>query len=643
MTALVLLWAQGTQPAAQPLAPVPGHPGFLGAQLPPFPPVLSARVLQYAEARSAVLRDVSDDGRTLLVATQLGPTEQLHRVSQPLGMREQLTFLDAPASKAAFLPQDASTLFYLQAPGGGAFYQLWRLDLRTGRSELLTDGKSHHETFVLSPEGRWIAYSGTDRNGKDTDVYLAEVANARAARRLTELDGRWLPLAFSPDGGRLLLAEGEEGAQGRLWLLDIATGARRRLWGEARVHQALFAPDGKALYLLLDEGDFTVLRRLALSPLGAAPQRVLPDVNADVEEVAVAADGTLVFSTNEAGYSRAYLLRGQRAEPLPLPPGVLHGLRFAHGKSDVLFLSLEGPTSPTDVWALSLKTKKLVRWTKSELGGLDARTLVAPKLLHYQADDGVALSAFLYLPREVPSATRVPVVLSFHDGPDAQERPGFRWEYQLLLEQGLAVLAPNVRGSDGFGQRFRALDDGVLREQVLKDIAATLAVLARQPELDASRVAVWGEGYGGYLALVAAASFPDAFCAVVDVCGMASLPSFLESAPPYRRAELRQEYGDERMPEVRRAQERLSAGVGSNSRQPPLLPPLLVVHGKRDSRVSEAQAQALLKGRGRDGWYLLALDEGRGFWRKEAKEVATLTLVLFLSEKLRQAPAKAAH
>ncbi len=630
LTALVLLWADALAPT-----PVPGHPSFLGAQLPPFPPVLSARVLQYAEARSALLRDVSEDARTLLVATQLGTSEQLHRVSQPLGMREQLTFLDAPPGKAAFLPGDASTLFFLQAKGGGVNSQLWRLDLRTGRSELLTDGKSQHETFVLSPDGRWIAYSGTGRNGKDTDVYLAEVALARGARRLTELEGRWLPLGFSPDGGRLLLAEGEGAAEGRLWLLDIATGARRPLLGDTLVRKALFAPDGNTLYLLLDEGDFTVLRRLSLSPATATPQAVVPDVRADVEDVAVAADGTLVFCTDEAGYSRAYLVRGQKAQPLALPEGVLHGLAFAKKRSDVLFLSLEGPASSTDVWALSLGTKKLVRWTKSELGGLDARTLVAPKLLRYQAADGVALSAFLYLPREVPAGTRVPVVVSFHDGPEAQERPAFRWDYQLLLEQGVAVVAPNVRGSEGFGKTFRALDDGVLRQQVLKDIAATLAALARQPELDTSRVAAWGEGYGGYLALLAAASFPNAFCAVVDVCGMASLASFLESAPPYRRDALRREYGDERLPEVRRVLEQLSPTHGPSA-------PLLVVHGKHDSRVSETQAQGLLQGRGRDGWYLLALDEGHGLLRPEAKQLATLTLVLFLTEKLRAGPSPAA-
>jgi len=638
-----LLLAQGPPAAPAPLAleSVPGHPAFLAAHVPPAPAALSGRVLQYAQARSASLRDVSGDGRTLLVSTRLGSGEQLHRVSSPLGMREQLTFRDTAPGKAAFLPGDPFTLFFLEDQGGGSVPQLFRLDLRTGRTELLTDGRSRHETFILSGDGRWLAYSGTGRNARDTDVYLAEVADARQARRLTELDGRWLPLAFSPEGGRLLLAEVEGETTARLWLLDVATGARRLLFPRpptaagASVRQALFRPDGRAVYLLTDAAsDFTVLEEVPLSPDDAPPRAVTPRLGVDVEEVAVARDGTLVLSTNEAGVSRAYLLRGQRTERLPLPDGVLHGLRFPAGRSDVLFLDMEGPTSPRDVWQLSLKTRRLERWTRSEVGGLNAGTWAAPKLLRYASADGVPLSAFLYLPREVPAGARVPVVLAFHDGPEGQARSGFRWDYQLLLEEGVAVLAPNVRGSAGFGKGFRALDDGVGREQVLKDVAATLALVPQQPELDGTRLAVWGEGDGGTLALLAAAFFPEAVSAAVDVSGVVDVPGFLQAAPPQLRDALRREYGDERRPEVRAVQERLSP-LKLVAR---IQAPLLVVHGRRDSRVAEKQAQSLLQGRGPDGWYLLALEEGHGFWRKEARALVTQVIVLFLTEKLRAPP-----
>lgn len=645
---LAVVLAEGAAPLPGPLElqPVPGTKEVVAAHVPPIPKALAERVLQYAEVRQAALRDVSEDGHRLLIGTNFCNTEQLHQVSQSLGTREQLTFLKVPVAKAAFLPGDPFTLFFLQDERGGDSTQLWRLDLRTARTELLTDGKSRHEAFVLSREGRWIAYSGTARNGKDTDVYLAEVADARKARRLTERDGTWLPLAFSPDGQKLLVKEERSEADADVSLVDIATGARRLLTPEARTHgkasvrEALFSPDGKSVYLLSDRGsDFTTLFKVDISKADSALEPLLPDMARDVERMALAKDGTLVFSADEDGISRLYLWRAKRAEPLPLPAGVVTALRFARDRADAIFLGLESPNSPADVWELSLKTKKLTRWTKSEVGGLDARSFVTPELVHYQALDGVALSAFLYKPRDLVKGRRVPVVVAFHDGPAQEERAVFRPEYQLLLEQGMAVLAPNVRGSAGAGKAARAADDGIKREQVLLDIQATVRWLQRQPDLDATRVAAWGRGYGGYLALAAAAFYPGDFSAVVDEEGMPHLPSFLEGAAPYRRDALRAEYGDERKPEVRTVLERISPLTAVER----MRAPLLVVQGRRDGRVPHAQAEQLVRARGKDGWYLVAVEEGRGFWPKENRALITETMLLFLQETLLGPPPPVKH
>jgi dipeptidyl aminopeptidase/acylaminoacyl peptidase len=644
--AVVLAEGATALPGPLELQPLPGTKEVVAAHVPPIPNALAERVLQYAEVRSATLRDVSEDGRRLLIGTNFCNTEQLHQVSSSLGAREQLTFFPVPVGKAALLPGDPFTLFFLQNGRGGETPQLLRLDLRTARTELLTDGKSRHEAFVLSREGRWIAYSGTARNGKDTDVYLAEVADARKARRLTERDGTWLPLGFSPDSQKLLVKEERGPGDADVSLVDIATGARRLVTPEARSHgkasvqDALFSPDGKAVYLLTDRGtDFTALFRVDISKPEAALEPLLPDVAHDVQAVAVAKDGSLVFATNEAGTSRLYLFRAKRVEPLPLPAGVVTELRFARDRADVVFLGLESPTSPADVWELSLKTKKLTRWTKSEVGGLDARSFVAPELVHYQALDGRPLSALLYRPRDLPKGRRVPVVVAFHDGPAQEERAVFRPEYQLLLEQGMAVLAPNLRGSGGAGKAASAADDGVKREQVLLDIQATARWLQRQPDLDASRVAAWGRGYGGYLALCAAAFYPGDFRAVVDEEGMPQLPSFLEGAAPYRRDALRAEYGDERQPQVRAVLERISP-LNAVDR---MRASLLVVQGKRDSPVPRAEAEQLVRARGKDGWYLLAQEEGRGYWPKENRALVTETMLLFLQETLLAPPAPVKH
>ncbi len=644
--AVALLHGAAPAPGTLELQAVAGVEDVVAAHVPAIPKALAERVQTYAEVRSTSLRDVSADGRRVLIGTNFCNSEQLHQVSDALGAREQLTFFQEPVAKASFLPGDPFTLFFLQAPRGGEGTQLQRLDLRTARLELLTDGKSRHETFVLSRDGRWIAYSGTARNGKDADVYLAEVADAQTARRLTDRQGASLPLAFSPDGRQLLVKEERSPDDAELSLLDVATGVRRVLAPETRTHgkaslrEALFSPDGKSVYLLSDRGrDTTTLFRVALSPPNAALELLLPDMAHDVEWLAVAEDGSVALATDEGGASHLYLLRAQRLESLSLPSGVVSALRFAPGRSDVLFLALETPTSPRDVWALSLKTKKLVRWTKSEVGGLDARSFVTPELVHYDALDARPLQAFLYKPRDVPKGRRLPVVVAFHDGPDSEERASFHPEYQLLLEQGMAVLAPNLRGSTGAGKSSGAADDGVKREQVLLDIQATLRWLVRQPDLDASRVAAVGTGYGGYLALAAASFYPSDFRAAVDVEGMAHLPTFLESSPPYSREALRAEYGDERQPEVRAVLERISPLNAADR----MKASLLVVQGKKDGRVPRAQAEQLVRARGKDGWYLLALEEGGGLWTKEHRLLVTATVLLFLQQTLLGPPLPVKH
>ena len=146
------------------------------------PPDFEAWLAPYTEVRSALLADPGDDGKALLILTRFSSVNQIHRVTAPLGAREQLTFGKEPVSKARWLPGDSRTVFFLQDVGGREAFQLYRLDTRTGQRQVLTDGKSRHETFTLSRDGRRLAYSGTGRNGTDTDVYLAEVASPSTAQ-----------------------------------------------------------------------------------------------------------------------------------------------------------------------------------------------------------------------------------------------------------------------------------------------------------------------------------------------------------------------------------------------------------------------------------------------------------------------------
>jgi dipeptidyl aminopeptidase/acylaminoacyl peptidase len=640
--ALALLLASDPAAAAAPassleVVPVPGRANLLRLGIPEIPPELSARLAQYQNARAAVLQDVSDDGRTLLVTTRFGNTAQLHVVTAPLGMREQITFGEEPVSSARFAPGDPRTVYYLQDRGGGEAYQLHRLDRRTGRAELLTDGKSRHEALLVSRDGRRLAYAGTGRNGKDTDVYVADPALPREARRAVEGAGTFFPVDFSPDGTRLLVTQFRSIADADLFVVDLASGARTPLLdGEGSLRDAAFAADGRSVYAVTDRGgEWNVLVRIDLARpgVGAAPVATTPRIAWDVEQVAVARDGTVALSVNEDGSSRFRVLdpRTGRLTSIPGLAGVAGRIVFPRGRSDLLAIGVGTPTSPFDAFVADFQTGKVTRWTRSEVGGLDPGTFVEPQLVRYPTSGGAKVPAFLYRPR---GAGRWPVVVQWHGGPEGQHRPGFSPTVQfLVVELGFAVLQPNVRGSDGYGKAWLAMDDGVKREEALRDIPATFDFVASRPDLDPARVAVTGGSYGGYMTLATVALFPGRARAAASTVGISSLATFLESTQPYRRELRRAEYGDERIPEIRAVQERISPLTHAAR----IDAPLLVVQGKNDPRVPQGESEQIVKAvraNGKEVWYLLALDEGHGFQKKVNRDYATEVSMAFLQRML---------
>ncbi len=638
--------AEKVPAAATPLqlAPLPGQPNLLALGLPAVPPALLERLEQYQNARAASLLDVAPDGKAILVGTRFASTAQLHVVSKPMGAREQVTFGKEPIRDARFAPGEPGTIYYLQDVGGGEAYQVFRLDRTAGRAELLTDGKSRHEGLLVSRDGRRLAWSGTGRNGKDADVYVADAARPREARRVLEREGTHFPVEFSPDGGRLLVTRFRSIADADLLLVDLGTGeARSLLPGKGSVRGAAFAADGRSVLAVTDRwGDRNALHRVDLSRPEATPPAAAPGIAEDVEQLAVAADGRVAFAVNADGYSRVQLLdpRTGKVSTVETPKGIVGELRFPAGRSDRLAMAIGLPTEPQDVFVAELPSARpaagraparLERWTRSEVGGLDPRTFVEPELVRYPSTDGVEVPAFLY---RKPGEGKRPVVVYWHGGPESQFRPAFSAFLQFLASDlGLAVLAPNVRGSDGYGKRYLAMDDGIRREQAIADIGATFDFVERHAGLDASRIAVYGGSYGGYMVLASMAFFGERVRAGVDVVGISSLPTFLRNTAEYRRDLRRAEYGDERVPEVLAVMERISPLNHVDK----LAAPLFVIQGKNDPRVPASEAEQIVRavlGKGKEVWYLLALDEGHGFQKKENRDTMTAAIALFLERQL---------
>ena len=605
--------------------------------LPPIPAKLAADVRRYTESRSALLSAWHPVRRELLISTRFGNTPQIHRVVTPLGARTQLTFFDEPIGGASYEPTQGRYFIFSRDIGGNEFGQLYRYDVANGAVTLLTDGgRSQNGGVRWSTRGDRIAYASTRRNGTDRDIYIMDPLNPASGKQLLEVKGGgWGASDWSPDDRHLLVGEFLSVNQSRYHLVDVASGRSTPLIPDERdtvaYNGAIFSRDGRGVYLTTDAG--SEFQRLAY--LDIATRRITPltaSINWDIDGFDLSADGrTIAFVANEAGVSRLYLLdtRSRQIRPVAkLPIGNIGGARW-HPRLPLLAFTISSARSPSDVYSLDPGTGAVTRWTESELGGLVASDLVEPSLIRWRSFDGREITGFYYRPPSRFTGKR-PVIINIHGGPEGQYQPGFLGRSNYYLnELGVALIFPNVRGSTGYGKQFVNLDNGMKREDSVRDIGALFDWVAQQPELDANRVMVTGGSYGGYMTLAVATNYNDKICCALDVVGISNFNTFLKNTESYRRDLRRVEYGDERDPQMSAFFERIAPlnNAGKISR------PLFVVQGGNDPRVPYTEAEqmvARVKQNGKPVWYLKAKDEGHGFRKKNNVDFQFYSTVEFV-------------
>ena len=609
--------------------------------IPPIPVALADEVRRYTESRGASFVGWHPRGVELLVATRFGATNQIHAVRSAGGARRQLTFFAEPVNVAEWDPREAAFLLFTRDAGGNEFAQMYRLDVASGDVTLLSDGgRSQNGGWEWSHDRGRIAYTSTRRNGADRDVWVMDPRDPSSDRLVAECaGGGWSVLDWSPDDTRLLLGESLSVNRSRRWLLDLATGEKTRLDrdadGEVAWGGGTFTPDGASIWTTTDK-DSEFARLARWTPATGAIEPVTADIPWDVEGFDVTDDGRSVcFVTNEAGVSRAFVVdavTGRRRVVEGLPAGVIGGGKW-HPDGRHLAFTVGSARSTADVHVWDAETGKAARWTESELGGLVPESLVEPELVRWKGFDGVELSGFLY-PAAARFAGRRPVIVNIHGGPEGQSRPVFQARNNFFMnELGVAMIYPNVRGSTGYGKTFVKLDNGLKREDSVRDIGALLDWIAGRPDLDPQRVMITGGSYGGFMTLACATTYDDRIRCSLDVVGISHFRTFLENTESYRRDLRRVEYGDERVPEVAEFFERI-APLNNAAR---ITKPLFVVQGANDPRVPASEAEqmvAKVRANGGPVWYLNAKDEGHGFRKKPNADFQFYATVMFVRDHL---------
>jgi dipeptidyl aminopeptidase/acylaminoacyl peptidase len=593
---------------------------------------LEARIAAMGRVGSASGGQYSPDGKQIAYITNISGVPQVWRIPAEGGYPRAVTSGADPASGVRWSPD--GKLAYAVSPGGG-YNAALLLASADGTGIRALDGDGDANTFVgdFTRDGRY-AFTSNLRDAASMDIWLWDPKTGKASNAI-QMQG--LGGALDVIGDQALVTRLVTRGNNNLWLDDLATGKSTLLTpheGPASV-DGLFGADASTVYLNHNLGlDRSVFARLSIDAQGrpTTPQTLASRDDGELQDFELSDDKrTALLLWNIAGRNeleRIDLGSGTRT-PLPAAPSELvSGMDFApDGRSVVLTLS--GSQAPADLWRLDLDAGTWTRLTWSPHPGVDLAQMVKPTLRTYTAHDGLELSGWLYLPKDFKAPG--PVVLSFHGGPEGQERPAFRADYQALLASGIAVFAPNIRGSSGFGKAFMQMDNHEGRFDANRDILSTARFLVREGIADEARLGIVGGSYGGYATMVGVTEFPDTFAAAVNLFGMVNFETFFSQSTPWMGAVSTGEYGDPK------TQRQLLRDLSPIHKLDRVRTPLMVMHGANDTNVPLVEAEQIvdtLKQRGIDVEFVLFPDEGHG-WRKEANRVkSTMEMTRFFREHL---------
>jgi dipeptidyl aminopeptidase/acylaminoacyl peptidase len=579
---------------------------------------------------------LSPDGQRIAYLSNESGSPQIWVRDLRTGISRQVTDLPDPVGSVFWSPS-SDQLAYSVLPGGGLNTQVWVINVDgSGAKRLTPGGKENNGLNGWTRDGTKLLVDTNKDHPAARDPALLDVAS-----------GQWTMLASDKGLNSITDVRGGRAVLGRLigrgdvngFLVDLKTGKETLLTpheGKAETDWGELSPDGGTVYVISNvDRDRHAFGTISIGPDGQPSQiRYFAKRDDAVAESAVLSDDgrTAALFWNVGGRSEmAWLdtVSGRVRSGPKLPFDLAFPGEFS-ANARTLALVGAGADRTTDVYLVDVNSDRITRVTQSKHDGVNLDELVRPELITYKADDGVPLSGWLYRPRGTKGP--LPVVFNYHGGPEGQARPTMSADAQALVASGIAVFAPNVRGSSGFGKAFMAMDDGAKRVSAVHDIKATTDALVAMGIADSKRLGIMGGSYGGYMVMAGVTQFPDMFAAAANLFGIVNFESFFRESEPWMAAISTTEYGD---PSTQADVLKELSPIHKLDR---VKTPLFVLHGANDTNVPVVEAEqivAAMKKRGVPVKYTLFPDEGHG-WRKIPNRVRSTTeIVRFFVEHLK--------
>ncbi len=597
----------------------------------PLEPSLSRRIQSMLDISSPSAGMLSPDGAKLYFSWRVTGVSQVWRLDGPQRFPVQMTGGE-DATQIAGISPDGQTLviqrdrkgeenpgLYLQPAGGGALKEIQRIA-----------GVQTRFAFV-SDDNQYVYYSANDKQKDSYTIYRYHIASA-TKQVVFDQPGLWN--IADQHHGRILLEKTITNLAAEFY--ELADGELKPLFGQNEKEEYSAAYGAGPDELIVQTSKFGNFRRLYQWKAGQF-KPVSPEINWDVSSFELDKSRQHIsYSVNEAGYIRSFALDARSLQPIKLPQfkGSDHVLISGHSPDGrYSLISVETATSPRLSYRYEWSTGKLVQWQQAMSPEVNTQHFAKASLESYPARDGTKIPMFVRRPAQC--ATMVcPVVVHFHGGPEGQTKAGFSPVAQLYVDAGFIFAEPNVRGSDGYGKAWLAMDDGAKRLQVVSDIEDASRYMRSQWAKNGQvpKIGIIGGSYGGYSTLAGMTMFAGAYDAGVSTVGISNFMSFLQNTAPYRRALRIAEYGDP--VKDREALIQLSPINHIDK----LIAPLMIIQGVSDPRVPVGEAVQMYeaaKKRHVPAELMLFADEGHGAAKRENRVYSIGHTIRFLGQYLK--------
>jgi len=611
----------------------------------PIDPVLRSQIETMLDTRAPSGGALTPDGKNLFFTWNVTGTRQIWKMNNPDAFPTQMTAGENNTILSAITP-DGQNLILARDQAGDEFYGIYLQSVKGGALETIyKQAKVRAQPQVISPDGRYLFFIANSESPSSFAIHRYDFKEKKSELIYSE-PGQWRVDDIHKDG-TLLINDAKSNYFNEYFLYNPEKKTKEPLLGqdEKELYDAMWAPDGKNFFVATHKfGDF--IRLYFYTPADKKFEPITADAPMDVKGFRLnRKDRTLLgVSVNDKGYGKVsfYNIKGltahgvKKLKPMKLPDLPKNAVQIELGSITPdgrwAMLNVETTQVPNLQLALNIQTKQLRQWGSPSNPELSTKDFVNAALDFYTARDGTRIPMFVW---RGPNCEKkvCPVIVDFHGGPEAQSRPGFRTTLQLFLRAGFVYVAPNVRGSDGYGKAWSHADDGPKRLDVLTDIADASVFIKKNWAMDGHvpKVGVMGGSYGGFATLVAMSQFAGIYDAGVAIVGMSDLRTFLSNTAPYRAANRASEYGD--LKKDAEALEKLSPAFYVDQVQGPLL----IIHGAQDPRVPVGEALQFhkkLRARNVPAELIIFPDEGHGVSKRPNRVLNTGYLIDFFKRNL---------